>query len=67
MEPLVAQAMERQGGRMTSNSTDQPTAEQLAAEIDRLHQRIDRLQFWLNNLYRQTGKLAELIAEQETK
>ena len=52
---------------MTSNSTDQPNAEQLAAQIDRLHQRIDRLQFWLDNLYRQTGKLAKHIAEQETK
>ena len=52
---------------MTSNSTDQPTAEQFAAQIDRLHQRIDRLQFWLDTLYRQTGKLAKHIAEQETK
>ena len=52
---------------MTSNSADQPTAEQLAAQIDRLHQRIDRLQFWLNNLYRQAEKLAKHIAEQETK
>ena len=52
---------------VTSNSADQPTAEQLAAQIDRLTRRIDRLQFWLDNLYRQTEKLAKHIAEQETK
>ena len=52
---------------MTRDSADQPTAEQLAAEIDRLNQHVERLQFWLDNLYRQTEKLAELIAEQETK
>ena len=52
---------------MTPDSADQPNAEQLAAQIDRLDQRIDRLQFWLDRLYRQAKKLAELIAEQETK
>ena len=52
---------------MTSDSADQPNAEQLAAQIDRLTRRIDSLQFWLDNLYRQAEKLAELIAEQETK
>lgn len=52
---------------VTSNSTDQPTAEQLAAEIDRLDQRIDRLQFWGDRTSQHLAKLAELIAEQETK
>lgn len=49
----------------TSNSADRPNAEQLAAEIDRLDQRVDRLQFWLDSLYRQTGKLAKHIAEED--
>ena len=52
---------------MTRDSADQPTAEQLAAQIDRLTRRIDSLQFWLDSLYRQTGKLAKHIAEQESK
>ena len=50
---------------MTSNSTDQPNAEQLAAQIDRLTRRIDSLQFWLDSLYRQTGKLAKILADHE--
>lgn len=52
---------------MTSDSTERPNVEQLAAEIDRLNQRIDRLQFWLVNAYHLLEKLAEKLAEQENK
>lgn len=52
---------------MTRDSADQPNAEQLAAEIDRLDQRIDRLQFWGDRTSQHLAKLAELIAEQENK
>ena len=49
---------------MTSDSADQPNAEQLAAQIDRLTRRIDSLQFWLDNLYRQAEKLAKHVTQQ---
>ena len=52
---------------MTSDSTDRPNVDQLAAEIDRLHQRIDRLQFWGDTTTRHLEKLAETLAEQENK
>lgn len=52
---------------MTRDSTDQPNAEQLAAEIDRLNKRIYRLQFWGDTTTRHLEKLAELIAEQDNE